>query len=169
MKRYIHLCIFLLPILHSCTDIRNQKTTVEVIDNNRHYYPIQVGQQLEIIYHVKNTGKNPLILSDIFTSCGCLVLSESVIKNIPAGDEGILRVTYNSTKNVGYVKHYITLYGNFLTDTKQELTFDVNVVPNALYTKDYEELYQEYKEKNGNVKSLVDGDANNQGYYMGQP
>ncbi|TDG36604.1 DUF1573 domain-containing protein [Pedobacter changchengzhani] len=167
MKRYILVFLFVLPMLNACVDLRKEKTTVEVIDNNRHYYPIQMGQKLEILFHVKNTGKHPLIISDIITSCGCLVLSKSNINNIPSGDEAVLSLTYNSAKNVGYVKHYITLYGNFLTDVKQELIFDVNVVPDALYTKDYEELYKEEKEKYGDVKSLVDGNANNQGYYMG--
>jgi len=40
------------------------------------------------------------------------------------------------------------------------LIFDVNTVPNALYVKDYEELYdeeQELKKKTG-VENAVDGD-----------
>ena len=42
----------------------------------------------------------------------------------------------------------------------------MNVVPNALYTKDYEELHQEAKDKNGAIEDMVDGKENNLGYYL---
>ena len=46
------------------------------------------------------------------------------------------------------------------------LHFDVHVVPDALYVKDYEEIfYKEEKKKKGAVKELVDGDETQQGYY----
>jgi len=38
-------------------------------------------------------------------------------------------------------------------------------VPYA-YTRDYEELYGEYKKNNMGVESLVDGEENQKGYYM---
>jgi len=80
----------------------------------------------------------------------------------------MLTLSYNSAKNVGYVKHYITLYGNFENAVLKELIFDINVVPNAMYTKDYEELYTEEINANGGVKRFVDGDENNKGYYMSE-
>lgn len=42
----------------------------------------------------------------------------------------------------------------------------MHVVPQSLYTKDYEEMFQEEKDKNANIEDLVDGDENNKGYYM---
>lgn len=153
--------------LTGCIDIKNKKTTIAIVDNDRHYYPIVQGQKLEMMFPIKNTGKYPLIVTDIFTSCGCLVLEKkSSVNTIPPGKEGRLLVTYNSNKNIGYVKHYVTLYGNFLGTDKQEVSFDVHVVPSALYTKDYEELYEEEKEKDGGLKNMVDGDENNKGYYL---
>jgi len=68
---------------------------------------------------------------------------------------------YNSTKNIGYVKQYVTIYGNLTGVDNIEIVFDVHVVPNSLYTKDYEELYLE---KGGWFNNFVDG--SNKGYYM---
>lgn len=51
-----------------------------------------------------------------------------------------------------------------LPDGKAELTFDVNVVPDADYTRDYEELFQEFNAKNGIVKEMVDGKESELGY-----
>ncbi|HAF35157.1 MAG TPA: hypothetical protein DCG88_14260 [Sphingobacterium sp.] len=78
----------------------------------------------------------------------------------------LLTFSYNSAKNVGYVKHYITLYGNFEKSPIREIIFDINVVPNAMYTKDYEELYSEEIRAQGGLKTLVDGAENNKGYFM---
>ncbi|MBB4118464.1 hypothetical protein GGR32_000738 [Mesonia hippocampi] len=166
MKRIITpiLSFFILITALSC-NIKNEKTTLEIEDNNRHYYPILQGQELEVVFPIKNIGENTFILKDIITSCGCLI-PKSSINAIPAGEEARLFLTYNSNKNIGYVKHYITLYGNFADTNKIELTFDVRVVPDAHYTKDYEELYQEEKNKAGNIEDMVDGNENNKGYYL---
>lgn len=165
-KIHILICLLSISLFASCFDPKNEKTQIQVVDNDRHYYPIQTGQPLDVVFKVKNIGLHPLIITDIITSCGCLLINKSTTMNIPAGEEGLVSLTYNSTKNVGYVKHWIEVYGNFKTSEKVELIFDVNVVPDALYSKDYEELHQMEKEKNGNIRDLVDGKANNKGYYM---
>lgn len=163
--RKISFLIFILAIT-GC-GIENKKTTLKITDNGRHYYPILRGQKLHVIFPIENIGKNPFILSDVFTSCGCMVLSKkSSIKAIPAGRTGNLILEYNSDANTGYVKQYITLYGNFDSAKQMTLTFDVNVVPEPQYTKDYE---QRYLEDNGGVKEAVDGSFNQRGYYMDTP
>ena len=55
----------------------------------------------------------------------------------------MLKFEYDSSKNIGYVAHEILLYGNFDSTSVYRLTFDVNVVPHADYTQDYEELYED--------------------------
>ena len=79
------------------------------------------------------------------------------------------KATYNSIKNVGEVVHRIRIFGNMLPDGRAELKFDVNVVPDADYTRDYEELYQEFNTKNGIVREMVDGKESELGYYVGEP
>ena len=56
--------------------------------------------------------------------------------------------------------------GNILPKGMLELKFDVNVVPHADYTRDYEELYKEYILKNSTMEELVNGKANEKGYYV---
>lgn len=170
MKRVSVLFLLFLAISIAVTScgIKDKKTTLQIVDNNRHYYPILRGQKLDVMIPIKNVGKIPFILSDIFTSCGCVVVSDkSSIEAIPPGKEGHLLLQYNSDLNIGYVKHYITLYGNFDTAKQMTISFDVNVVPEAQYTKDYEELYKENEDKNG-IKEMVDGSENQKGYYMDQ-
>lgn len=72
---------------------------------------------------------------------------------------------YDSNKNVGAVEHTIWVYGNILPAGVVKLKFDVNVVPDAGYTRDYEELYREFGLKNGLVQRMVDGRETEKNYY----
>ncbi|MDD3738811.1 MAG: DUF1573 domain-containing protein [Lentimicrobiaceae bacterium] len=164
-KIYYVLLLAVLVFITGCRE-KDSKTTLKITDNYRHYYPIITGQELDIMFELENTGENPFRLKDIVTSCGCITLKKSSIRVISPGKKGLLRMTYDSRKNIGYVKHYITLYGNFTTTDKIDIVFDVNVVPDAHYTRDYEELYLEKIKEQGGFKRFVEGDANRKGYYM---
>ena len=166
------LYILLLTVFPFCLSGCKKKvrpTTMVIKDSVRHYYPIKQGQQLDIMFTITNTGDAPLVISDIQPSCGCIILDKSSHIIIP--EEGIrqFKATYNSIKNIGEVVHRIRIFGNMLPDGKAELTFDVNVVPDADYTRDYEELFQEFNAKNGIVKEMVDGKESELGYYVGTP
>lgn len=167
MKKFYYIAIMLVISFGSKScDVKSRKTTIAVVDNDRHYYPILRGQEKEITFVLKNTGEHPFLLDEIFTSCGCLKVSEkSSIKSIPVGEKGFLKLNYIATSNIGYADYYITLYGNFDSLTKKEIKFDINIVPDALYIKDYEELYKELKESN-KIKQIIDGKESERGYYM---
>lgn len=158
--------LYLIVSFTCCTAAKENKTTIEIMDNYRHYYPILTGQELQIMFEIKNTGEHALILTDVIPSCGCITLKKSSVRSIPSGKSGRLMMTYDSSKNIGYVQHYVTLYGNFATSESKEIVFDVNVVPDALYTKDYEELYQTKKDKDLKIKDLTDGKEHQKGYYL---
>lgn len=159
------ICISFL--LSSCEDL-DADTKVEVVDPERHYYPIVQGQELEIVYEVKNIGESPLLISEILPSCGCIIVND-IRNHIPAQESLFLRMTYNSNKNIGLVNHQIYIYGNIegvKKDSSLKLEFDVHVVPDGLYTRDYEELYKEQIEREGGFKQMTDGDESNKGYYI---
>ncbi len=168
MRNYIYIifAIGLFSSLVSCSDLSEKTTTLKIIDNNRHYYPVLRGQELNVVFTIQNTGKNPFVLTDMLITCGCIVPSQSSIRSIPAGKEGTLILTYDSGKNIGFVEHHIDIYGNLKKDEKITLVFDVNVVPESAYTKDYEEIYKERRSKSGDVKGMVDGQENEKEYFM---
>lgn len=144
-------------------------TTMTIKDSVRHYYPIKQGQQLDIMFTVTNTGNAPLVISEMQPSCGCIILDKKTHIIIPEDGVRQFKATYNSIKNVGEVVHRIRIFGNMLPEGKAELKFDVNVVPDADYTRDYEELFQEFNAKNGIIKEMVDGKESELGYYVGNP
>lgn len=167
MRRTVWVSVFmvLLLALFGCSK-KVGVTTVSTIDSVRHYYPIVAGEELGITYQLVNTGKEPLVITDIQPSCGCIASSVSK-KVVPPGDSIPLQFTFHSKKNIGYVRHTIRVFGNVLPKGVVNLIFDVNVVPPADYTPDYEELFQkEVEEKSKGVDGLVDGRASQKGYYV---
>lgn len=64
----------------------------------RHYYPILEGEELWITYGIWNTDKNPMVINEIQTSCGCIVADEGK-RIIPPGHDERLMFRYDSSKN----------------------------------------------------------------------
>lgn len=141
---------------------------VEIVDPKRHYYPVLQGELLGVTYEIENTGKTPLFIREIQTTCGCLVVNDELPIVILPNKTGSVHLTYNSLKNVGYVEHFAWLYGNFADSTYREIQFDTNVVPPTDYTRDYEERFRDYEMRSPTLKDLVDGKTTEKGYYTDQ-
>lgn len=158
------LVLALLSLTASC-DKKIMPTALVVDDSIRHYYPIVAGEKLYFSYVVRNIGDSPLLLDDVQPSCGCIV-SKLNATIIPPHDTLTLSFTFDSSKNVGYVRHAIRLYGNILPKGMASLIFDVNVVPPSDHDPDYEEVFHEKKVSEGGVEELVDGKPSEKGYYV---
>ena len=167
MKRLLFL-ITIVGALLGTSGCKRQisNTTVYVEDSIRHYFPIRQGEQLSILYKVENTGEAPLMIQDIHTSCGCVILEQDAKRLVPPEGHTYLHLNYNSQKNVGEVMHSVRIYGNIEPNGIKELSFIVNVVPDPDYTRDYEQLYKEYNLKNGIVDDIVGGKERDKGYYV---
>lgn len=165
-ETFLFLKLLTISAMIVSCDFKENLVDVKIIDPVRHYYPIVQGQELNIIVKLENKSDYPFKITDILTSCGCVVLKKGNFDVIPAQSTGFVELTYNSNKNIGLVNHYIYFYGNLNKVDKLETNFDVHVVPDALYTPDYEELYRKEVEKKGGVKSFVDGNENEKGYYV---
>ena len=164
MKRLFPI-LSLLLVLASCTT-RVQYTTVEIRDAIRHYYPILQGQELTVNIRVDNTGKVPLVVKDIQPSCGCILLESDHEFVVPPDRSMYVTLRYDSRKNVGRVEHSIRFWGNISPSGMAEMRFDVNVVPDASYHHDYEELYDK-SESARKLKEFVDGHGETGlGYYV---
>ncbi|MCH5222145.1 MAG: DUF1573 domain-containing protein [Muribaculaceae bacterium] len=139
--------------------------SVEIIDQVRHYYPVIQGEMMGITYEIENTSENTLFIREIQTTCGCLVPHDDLPIVILPKRKGFIHLGFNTIKNTGYVKHYVWCYGNFADSAWRELRFDTNVVPNADYTRDYEQLWHEQTTKTGSMRDFVDGKTSEKGYY----
>jgi hypothetical protein len=133
-------------------------TTMKVENPIRHYYPINLGAKLYTTFKFFNTGKAPLKIQEVQTSCGCIV-AEYTTSIIAPGGFGFINITFDSNKSLGHVESYIDVYANL--KQKQTLLFDVNVVPSSDYIRDYEEIYNQTVL----LKEKIDGKPTERGYY----
>lgn len=171
MKKYITIfvpAILLLLLFSAChKDGAADMTTVAIQDPVRHYSPVVQGEEQQIAIKVFNTGSNLLNILDVYPSCGCTIAKFSQSAIAP-GKYGLVELTYNSNKNMGYVGVYTTIVTNSLKKSST-VFFDLNVVPDADYIRDYEQLHmQEYKTP-APIKKLVDGRPVTKGYTIHTP
>ena len=84
------------------------------------------GERVSYRFKFKNTGRLPLIISDVPSSCGCTVSEFSKLP-VPAGEEGYVMVTFNSQTESGYLTKTVTVVSN-AQPRMQTLTINANVV-----------------------------------------
>lgn len=78
-------------------------------------------------FQFTNTGKKPLIIQDIRTSCGCTTPSYTKDPVLP-GKKGTIKVTYSTTGRIGSFDKRITVFTNEI-DVVYTLTISGEVLP----------------------------------------
>jgi len=85
-------------------------------DNLEHDYgTINQGGDGNCVFKFKNTGNEPLILSDVRKSCGCTTPTWDKEPILP-GQSGEIKVGYN-TNNIGNFSKTITVISNATNST----------------------------------------------------
>jgi len=90
---------------------------------------INEGQVVETEFRFTNTGKAPLIISSAQGSCGCTV-PEYPNAPVAPGEEGVIRVSFNSEGKPNQQSKTVTLTTNAVPRTKV-LTITANVTPKS--------------------------------------
>ncbi len=113
MKHFITFFTVLLMIAGN--QIKGQDTDknapVAEFDKKVHNYgTIERGSDGTCEFTFKNTGKEPLVLSNVRSSCGCTTPNWTR-EPVKKGDEGTIKVRYN-TRIVGSFNKSITIYSN---------------------------------------------------------
>jgi len=171
MKKFRKIIIpvfFILLSVSGCKtdDAATELTTIDIEDPVRHYSPVVQGEEQDINIRILNTGENLLRISKVYPSCGCTIAKFPETAIAP-GKAGIIELKYNSNKNIGYVGVYTTI----VTNTKEKsntVFFDLNVVPDADYIKDYEELYfEEHYEESAPIEKINYEKPVKRGYTIG--
>ncbi len=89
----------------------NNPTTVALIDSVFNFGTISEGEKVEFSYRFKNTGTTALMIMSASASCGCTV-PEKPEKPILPGEEGFIKVVFNSSGKSGHNSKDITVNAN---------------------------------------------------------
>lgn len=167
---YVILIVVIFVVICLSTNMCSKSvrpTEVMVQDSIRHYYPMIQGQELTLKYRVANIGDDPLVITDIQPSCGCISIDGKKNNIILPQKEQTFVFKFASDKFVGEVEHQIYIYGNIANkDSMVVLYFSTNVVPPTTASTDYEENYYEKEKTDNMMKGFTNGDNTTKGYYI---
>ncbi len=110
------LLILFIGFLGATINAQDTKAQIkfesEVID----YGEIAKGSDGVRQFKFSNTGDAPLVISRVYSSCGCTIPKKPE-KPIAPGETGVIEVKYD-TKRVGPIRKTITVYSNAEEATK---------------------------------------------------
>ena len=107
MKKIV--AIALLTIVSFATQV-NAQAKIEFKTETVDYGEIAKGSDGVRVFEFTNTGDEPLIISDVKSSCGCTVPSKPKGPIAP-GASSTISVKYD-TKRVGPIRKTVTVYSN---------------------------------------------------------
>lgn len=86
-------------------------TTVEFAETKHDYGMIEQGEKVSHVFTFKNTGNEPLVLSNVKPSCGCTTPSWTK-EPVAPGEEGEILVEFDSKGKSGKQTKTVTITAN---------------------------------------------------------
>ncbi|MDF2552921.1 MAG: hypothetical protein K0R36_2270 [Chryseobacterium sp.] len=102
-------------------------TTVALSESNFDFGTIKKGDKVNHVYEVTNTGKNPLVISEVKPGCGCTA-PEFTKDPILPGKKGKITLSFDSSSFDGAVQKFADVYAN-VEKSPIKLTFNANIQP----------------------------------------
>lgn len=108
-------------------DASKPLTTVALSESNFEFGKIKKGDHKEHTYEITNTGKNPLIISQVKPGCGCTV-PDYTKEPIMPGKKGMITLKFDSSNFDGMVNKQAEVYAN-VEKAPMVLTFSADIQP----------------------------------------
>ncbi|MEO6583434.1 MAG: DUF1573 domain-containing protein [Ferruginibacter sp.] len=105
----------------------NNPTTVQIIDSVYDFGQVTEGEIVSFNFRFKNTGTNPLVVSDVSASCGCTV-PEKPEAPIRPGETGFIKAKFDTNKRPGEALKTVHVTSNS-SPTFPELILKGKVLP----------------------------------------
>lgn len=85
------------------------------------------GQKVEYVFKYKNTGTEPLIISEVMTTCGCTA-TQWMKTPLGPNKESEIKATFNSDGKMGRQNKVITILSNSINNMAS-VSIVCNVLP----------------------------------------
>ncbi len=109
----------------SSSESLGDSAKIEFENPNHDFGEIKEGEVVSHIFKFKNIGSKPLNIIAVNVTCGCTV-AEKPEKPVGVGQEGEIKVEFNSAGKVGINKKYVTVLSDAL-NSSEVVSFDVIV------------------------------------------
>ncbi|MGK7395089.1 MAG: DUF1573 domain-containing protein [Candidatus Cyclobacteriaceae bacterium M3_2C_046] len=128
LKGALSLIIMLMITGYSFGQNENTNGPVIKFSKDMHDFgDINSGEKVSYTFEFKNTGNQPLVLSNVLTTCGCTV-TEWPKDPVAPGKSGQIEVKFNSTGRTGKQNKVITIISN-ATKPQERVKITANVLP----------------------------------------
>ena len=94
---------------------------------------IQQGEKVEHVFTFENTGTQPLVLSNVMTTCGCTA-TDWPRDPIAPGKSADIKVVFNSAGKMGRQNKVVTIVSNAV-NSQEKVTMVGNVLPKKSESK----------------------------------
>ncbi|WP_069658989.1 DUF1573 domain-containing protein [Arcticibacter eurypsychrophilus] len=116
MKKLIAFCLILLGFITVSAMRADQQPDFKFEKETNDFGKIPQGKPVSYEFKFTNTGDQPLIISNVESTCGCTV-PKYTSTPIKKGDTGIITVTYNAAAPGAFNKA-LTIKSNAKTPVK---------------------------------------------------
>lgn len=106
---------------------KHAETSLALSEPSFDFGKIKKGDAVEHVFEVTNTGKNPLVISNVQPTCGCTV-PDFTKDPIAPGQKGKITLKFNSANFDGVVHKSAEVYAN-VAQVPIELTFTADIQP----------------------------------------
>lgn len=104
MKRQIFIVtLILLLSAYSASAQKVKDAVIKFTETIHNYDTIQQGKEFVCYFYYKNTGNSPLVLHNVFSSCGCTTPEWSNKPLLP-GKSDKIKIVYNASSEGSFQK-----------------------------------------------------------------
>ncbi|MDW3193093.1 MAG: DUF1573 domain-containing protein [Cytophagales bacterium] len=127
MKKIFGVVILLAAFVCSYAQEVESGPMIVFVEDAWEFGDIHQGDKVEHTFEFENAGTEPLILSNVLTTCGCTA-SDWPREPIAPGELASLKVTFNSAGKIGMQNKIITIVSN-ATNSRERIKITTNVLP----------------------------------------
>jgi len=113
----------------AATEEPESGSRIVFLEESHDFGDIAQGVRVEHVFEFENGGDQPLILSNVLTTCGCTA-SEWPREPIGPGESASLKVTFNSAGKMGVQNKVVTIISNAI-NSRERVRITTNVLPKA--------------------------------------
>jgi hypothetical protein len=96
-------------------------------DSSHDFGDIQQGEKVEYTFEFKNTGNQPLIITNVATQCGCTTPKGWPRDPVMPGEEGKITIAFDSSGKIGRQNKVITIISNAADGKSNQVVLSGNV------------------------------------------
>ncbi len=125
--------ILLIPVLllifisNSYSKLFSSEPLIKFDEINYDFGVVKQGENLEHIFKFTNKGDGTLVLTSVQPSCGCTGVVMDEKKEFEQGEEGEIKITFNTQGRQGVNTKTVIVNTNDLQNPSITLTFECNI------------------------------------------